>query len=78
MQELKALLSEPLGYATVETIDDNVLNWKVTLQGPVSLLTNTELTSQDGSPYEKGSFVALFTMSLEYPFKKPSVRNCKV
>lgn len=63
-QELKELTDQPLEGVDVQVDGDNLLHWKVKLDGP------------EGSPYVGGKFTVDVVFGTDFPFKAPTV-SCK-
>jgi ubiquitin-protein ligase len=61
LKELKDLSTAPKEWFTVETKDENLYQWKATVNGP------------EKTPYEGGVFKLEFEIPAEYPFKPPKV-----
>ncbi|KAJ5887817.1 hypothetical protein N7495_007858, partial [Penicillium taxi] len=61
-KELAELTQSPPDGIKVELAnEDNLYEWKVTLDGP------------EGSPYENGRFIVNISLPTSYPFKPPTV-----
>ena len=61
-QELNVLKRKPIPGCSVEVEEDNILSWRITLDGPPS------------TPYANGTFHLAFTFTEQYPFKAPSIK----
>lgn len=60
-KELKEITNNPLSWAKVSIVGDDLFKWKLVIDGPES------------TPYEKGTFTIDMTLPPEYPFKSPKV-----
>jgi len=60
-KELFTALTNPEPMISFSPIEDDIVNWKATIKGPVD------------SPYEGGVFHLKITFPIEYPFKSPKV-----
>ena len=61
-QELIELSKNPIDGCTIELINDDILNWRVTIEGPKS------------TPYANGLFNLSITFTDQYPFKPPVIK----
>lgn len=62
-KELKEITNNPLPWAKVSVVGDDLFKWKLVIDGP------------ENTPYEKGVFTIDMNIPPEYPFKSPKVRN---
>lgn len=60
-KEFKDLAANPLPWATVSLVNDDLFKWSLSVNGP------------ENSPYEKGVFDLEIELPPEYPFKAPKV-----
>ncbi|KIK06539.1 hypothetical protein K443DRAFT_263662 [Laccaria amethystina LaAM-08-1] len=60
-KELRDIAANPIDGITVETKDDNILEWKCSIK------------AASDSPYKSGTFHFTLTLPSNYPFKAPTV-----
>jgi len=60
-KEFLTILADPPPSISISLVEDDILNWKATIKGPVD------------SPYEGGVFHLKITFPSEYPFKPPNI-----
>jgi ubiquitin-conjugating enzyme E2 D/E len=61
-REMEEIQGDPLDWASVEIVDNNLFFWSCQLQGP------------EESPFENGWFTLHLNLPNEYPFKHPEVQ----